>query len=397
MTAAQAQGRRRYGLLDGLRAIAALMVVGYHVHTMPVPGTAWLWDGGAQLNAGVAVFFVLSGFLLYRPFVAARLTGSRTPSIRRYLTRRVLRVVPGYWVAITALGLLLPLYVPVFTGDWPIFYGLAQTWVPGRTFDGLSPAWSLSVEAAFYLVLPLYAAGAQRLLRHLSPRAQARAELAGLGLLAVAALVLRATAFDRGDGPLGFLLWSLLGHLDWFAAGLALAVVSVLWEGRAPRAVRLVERFPGACWAGALVVFVGLGFVHGSPGDVVHILTIPFALLLVLPAVFGDERSGVPRRFLRWAPIRWLGVISYGIFLWNEPLASFAIAHGWGRAGEIPLFLLVTAAATALGALSFYLVERPAMRPTKLRIPAFGVMNAGSRPRPEVSTEATNVGERQFR
>ncbi|MFC4949909.1 acyltransferase family protein [Pseudonocardia sp. GCM10023141] len=384
--------RRRYDLLDGLRAIAALMVVGYHARTRTGADDA-LWDGGLQLNMGVTVFFVLSGFLLYRPFVAARLSGSPGPHTGRYLRRRVLRVVPAYWVAITVLGLTLPFYVPVLTGDWWLFYSLGQTWAPGRMFDGLAPAWSLSVEASFYLALPLYAMAFRRCTRRMTARQQVRIEFALLAVVLLITVLARRFAFSRGDGPLGFLVWSLLGHADWFAGGLALAVASVLWETAAvrPRWVRFVERRPNACWGAAAAIFGAAGFVHGSPGDVIHILSLAVAVLLVAPAIFGDETAGAARRFLAMRSIRWLGLISFGIFLWNEPLSSWFNANGWNEwgflNGDVPLFVLTAAAAIVAGAISYYAVERPLLARSGPRSRHRAQRNSGSTPREYPSAE----------
>ena len=356
-------GRRNYPLLDGVRAVAALMVVGYHVH-LETSSDAVSWDPAKQLNMGVTIFFVLSAFLLYRPFLVARLAGSARPSVRRYLTRRVLRVVPAYWVAITVLGLTLPALVTVAGPDWWAFYSLTQTWVPFRMFDGLSPAWSLSVEASFYLLLPLYAAGMRRLVAGRPTSLQIRVELAVLGSVAVVTLLLRRFTFEQGEGPFGFLVWSLLGHLDWFAAGIALALASAVWERARDRPfwVRFVERRGTVCWLAAALMIAALGFLDGNPGDAVHVSSVLVAVAIVAPAVFGDDERGVVRRLLGWKPIAWLGVISFGIFLWNEPLARWIHASGWGAvAGALPLLLLTVLASVAAGWASYALVERPAM------------------------------------
>ena len=342
------------------------MVVGYHVQS-PEPAKGWEWDIGATLNIGVAVFFVLSGFLLYRPFVSARLSGVTQPSIRRYLTRRFVRVVPGYWIAITVFGLALPALVPVLRPDWWVFYTLAQTWVPGRVFDGLAPAWSLSVEVSFYLSLPLYVAVAGRTLGRRPVEQQVRIEGVLLLLVAVVTLLARRVLFHRGEGSTGFLVWSLLGHLDWFAVGLGLALASVLWESaaRRPWIVRFFETWPTACWAMAWGVLSLLGFLHGSPGDVVHVLSAVVAVLMVGPAVFGDESTGLVRRLLGTRVMIWLGTVSYGIFLWNEPFSgvfSDVLGVQRGSLSAFPAIFTATAMATIVaGAASYYLVERPAM------------------------------------
>ncbi|WP_455604664.1 acyltransferase family protein, partial [Cellulosimicrobium funkei] len=137
-------GAGRYVLLEPLRAIAALMVLGYHVYLRSSPDPENAWDIGRLLNLGVPIFFVLSGFLLYRPFASARLDGRRMPSIGRYAKRRFFRVIPGYWVALSVFALLIPAWVDVIDQDAWIYYGLVETWGPGHTIGGLSPGWSLS-------------------------------------------------------------------------------------------------------------------------------------------------------------------------------------------------------------------------------------------------------------
>src|SRR6266516_1997197 len=97
---------RSLPMLDGLRAVAALAVLLTHVafQTGEVARAA----GGAvlaRLDAGVAVFFVLSGFLLYRPYALARASGTPRPSIRRYVLRRAARILPAYWLALGAVAL----------------------------------------------------------------------------------------------------------------------------------------------------------------------------------------------------------------------------------------------------------------------------------------------------
>ncbi len=123
------------------------------------PGPALLLG----LSAGVPVFFVISGFLLYRPFVASRLGVAPQPQLRRYTRRRVLRIFPAYWVALTVLA-IYPGLPGVFTDRWWVFYGLVQNYSPSEQFHGLLQAWSLSVEFTFYILLiaPRSSRGASR-------------------------------------------------------------------------------------------------------------------------------------------------------------------------------------------------------------------------------------------
>src|SRR5439155_7118876 len=118
----------------------------------------------ARLNVGVTVFFLISGFLLYRPFVAARAGRGPAPSWGKFWRRRGLRIVPAYWVALTALA-IFPGLVGVFTGDWWIYYGFLQQWQRSTIINGIPPAWTLGTELCFYAMLPLYAALMVRLER----------------------------------------------------------------------------------------------------------------------------------------------------------------------------------------------------------------------------------------
>src|SRR4051812_18261375 len=112
--------------MDACRGLAALSVLVYHLGA--VPGHQPLGKLGDGLQIGVPVFFLLSGFLLYRPFVAARATGSQV-NVRRYASRRVLRIVPAYWVALTGLAVTSGL-PGVFTSEWWRYYGFAQVYSP---------------------------------------------------------------------------------------------------------------------------------------------------------------------------------------------------------------------------------------------------------------------------
>ena len=110
----------------------------------------------SRLHVGVAIFFVVSGFLLYRPFLAARRGLGPAVGTGGYIRRRLLRIVPAYWTALTLLA-IWPGLPGVFTGDWWIYYGFLQVYSTETYLQGIGPAWSLATEMAFYLVLPVFA------------------------------------------------------------------------------------------------------------------------------------------------------------------------------------------------------------------------------------------------
>ena len=372
-------GSPRFPLVDGVRAIAALSILATHTAGLSGfnagnPLGAWT----ARLDCGVAIFFVLSGFLLYRPWVAARLAGRLGPRPLTYARRRALRILPGYWVALTLLALALPAEVPgPFTRDWWIYYGLVQSWSSAAIIGGIGVAWSLSVEAAFYVLLPLLALGAQRGLRGRPVAEQVRWELSGLAASAVLAVAVR-TVVKSADQHSTFAN-TLPGMWSWFAAGMALAVASAAYGGQPlaqrPALVRSATERPGLWWAAALVALtvaakaVGLPRALGSPYTTLnlqleHLLYLVIAVAVVAPAVFADGRRGPVTRLLALRPLAWLGLISYGIFLYHLPLVTrLQFTRNWLQTGSYAVYTLaVLAAATTLAAASYYAVERPLLR-----------------------------------
>ena len=367
-------GHPRFPLLDGVRALAALSIVLLHVGD----GTGFARTNAlgaftARMDAGVALFFVLSGFLLYRPFVAARLEARPAPSARRYLRRRLLRIVPAFWLAMLVMGALG--WISVLNGDWWRYFGFVQNLSVETVLGGIRPAWSLCVEMSFYLVLPIWALGIARLLRGRPARTQIRAEAIALGALALASLALRAAFFDADHSSLW--LVTLPAFLDWFAVGMGLALASVALAGREPRAA--VLRRPWLAWAGAAACFAVVSLVVPLPRGLVaartveahlaqHVLYIAVGALVALPGIFGIRPDAEPAsraiaRFLGHPVMAWLGLVSYGIFLWHQPLLDQLLIQDLpGRAPALPfvtVLVVTTAGAVAIAAVSYYLVERP--------------------------------------
>lgn len=365
-------GHPRYPGLDALRAVAAFGVLASHAgYVSGASQQAWYGSLLAQGISGVTVFFVLSGFLLYRPFLAADLDGLRAVHLRDYLRRRLLRIVPAYWLALTIAGVWLDLR-GVFGHDFWRYYLFAQVYDAHTLVGGLAAAWTLSVEVSFYAWLPLHAAVLGRLGAGRSRAARIRLELAVLALLGGTSLVLRGISLASGGSTLEV---TLAGTFLWFAVGMALAVVSV--EGETWRLVRAVARRPVACWAVAAATLVVLAVVLHTPADrpiaysarqwmAQHVLTALLAGALVAPAVLSPAAGGWPRRVLSWRWLGALGLISYGIYLWQgswvEQLGRWG-ARGW-VAGEpfLVVVVLTTVLTVATAAVSYRLVERPLMR-----------------------------------
>ena len=359
-----------------MRAVAALWVVALHVSvaTKYFPG----WQGAyiRQLSSGVTIFFLLSGFLLYRPFLSARVTGRNRVRARDYARRRLLRIVPAYWLALTVLALWPGLPGSPLGSDWWRYYGFVQDLHALSLFGGLGTAWSLGTEVSFYLVLPVYALVLDRAVQRRSLRTLVVIELATLAMLSVISLAFRGYA--AGTRP--HLGYTLFGTFDWFALGMALAVISVVLGqrvGPAPSAVRLIERSPWLCWTAAFGALT-LGAAYWERTDrydaytagPLHLIWAVIAFFILLPAVFPGDRRGFVRRVLSTRLLAWLGIISYGIYLWHLPLIPRIGSWASDLLGVRPrgllftllLYLLVAGAATACAATSYYLVERPILR-----------------------------------
>jgi peptidoglycan/LPS O-acetylase OafA/YrhL len=372
-------GNPRFPLLDGLRAIAAGSILITHVASDSGFNTGNpLGAYTARLNAGVALFFVISGFLLYRPFLAARFEGRPLPCLRDYARRRVLRIVPAYWLAVTILGIAVGL-CGVFTSQWWVYYLFLQSYSSSTVICGIGPAWSLSIEVAFYCALPLWVLLMARAQRGRPRQAMVRIEAAGLLVIGLASLGLR-TWWHAKVGHQTSVDASIAGNVDWFCWGMALALASVALHEREhlSRAGSVVVRHPWVPWALAGFLLwldsTQLGMVRSFPPVYTnaqwlaeHLIFPAMGFLLALPAVFGDPRHGMTRRVLGCRPLAWFGLVSYGVFLWHQPLMRPLMDAGAmhvlpGHQPFLSLLLVVTAVSLAVAALSYYLVERPILR-----------------------------------
>jgi peptidoglycan/LPS O-acetylase OafA/YrhL len=358
-----------YPALDGLRALAALCVVMTHVGFQT--GQSFRGTFGAFLNRldfGVTIFFLLSGFLLYGPFVRAQLLGRPLPSVRTYLRNRGLRIVPGAWVAIAVAFVFS---ASKFAGVHEIVRQLlfAEIYSSGHLLPGMTQMWSLCVEVAFYLALPLLAVLARVGSRPL------RAQAWLLGLMFVSAQAWWLLTRGLADAhPATANLW-LPAYLDWFALGMGVAVLRS-WHDLTGRG-RVLDQIGDAsltCWAIAGLLFwvtaTPLGGPRGladpTPGQAItkHLLYAFAALFLLLPAVFGTDQRSPVRRVLESRPSRWLGKISYGVFLWHIMLLdlAFNLAGKQLFTGHVLLITaLVVPMSLAVAALSLRLVEQPAL------------------------------------
>lgn len=339
--------------------------------------TAWYGRYTARLDIGVTIFFLISGFLLYRPFVAAHLDDKPRVRVRDYARRRALRIVPAYWLALTVLAVYPGLQQMWTPHSW-IFYAFLQNYQLGWIFGGLQAAWSLSVEASFYIALPLIAWAFARAGRARSRDARVRLQLVALAVMAGASVLFRYLTY--GDGT-NVIRNNLPAMFLWFALGMGLALLSAALWGRRSRWVELVRRWPSAAWVVALALFWVAANRAGPPplvphtalqSTAQHVLYGMIAFFVLLPVVFAGDVRALPRLVLGNRVVAWFGLISYGIFLWHHPIATKLSRVNDGTLFADHRMLGITVATFVLSAtcaaISYYAVERPILRYKDRRI-----------------------------
>jgi peptidoglycan/LPS O-acetylase OafA/YrhL len=358
MTVARQVGGTRSFLpaVEGMRACAAIGVVITHVafqtgHSAGVDGRLF-----GRFDLAVAVFFALSGFLLWRGHAAAaRGLGSR-PSTGHYLRSRVVRIMPAYLVAVVVILTLLPEADHPNLTVWLANLSLTQVYVPLTLTHGLTQMWSLSVEVTFYLALPILALLAARL----PVRARVPA-IAGVGVVSWFWGWIPFAA-PAGLNPLN---WPP-AFFSWFVAGMLLAewVHSPLgWPHRLARRRVLMGVVVAVAYLVAASPLAGPAGLVPSTAAQFTVKTAMGALVaagLVAPLVLDRPDTG--HRLLGTRPMVTLGRWSYGIFIWHLAALTmvFPVIGEFSFRGHMPEVLVLTLMfAIAIAAVSYALVESP--------------------------------------
>lgn len=359
--------------LDGLRGIACLMVFGVHfAQTAKVQGrwgpfdlAQWFANG----NSGVALFFALSGFVLSLPFWQATAPGASPVSLRSYFARRAARILPAYLACLIGLVVIRSLWRSADDRQEVLLHLLLVFNFHGPSVFSINPPfWTLAVEAQFYLLLPVLMA---ILPRH-SPVLSCMALVALSAAAYAAHFMINAAAVAsavEGQAPSPALTYSLLAHLPHFLLGMATSRLFVARSrssvpGTAPKPW-LSEALLAASLAAILVIL-------STPIDA--LLQIPFGrynlpyLPLLLCAVIAlTPGTALGRQLLGSAPLRGLGLISYGVYIYHLPIQNFLarqmprislnpVDH-WAVFGAVSLALTL-----AVALLSYQWLERPIVR-----------------------------------
>ena len=367
--------------LDAVRVLATFMIVVYHVISYDVAGinsrhASALGAVAARLNVGVQMFFVLSGFLVARPFVGRFISGDASPPLIPYLVRRGARILPAYWVALIILAMFGAIEIPdpmVFTKNALLVHTLDSRTV----FTGITQSWTLAIEMSFYLAMPFAFLCIAPLRRHLTPAARSVALALLLLLIAANAYIFRAVTNLIDIDFLKASTVLLPTHMDTLALGMLIAVLleSNLRHSHFLTLTRFLQRasvpllvLAVVTWSASSRIGLPLAFEPVSLKTELlgHFLYSLSAFLFLIPFCIAFPTS----RIQKWSslgPIPWLASVSFGIYLWHRVLLSGSIADRFmpfhPNDGRVLVRLLVTVPVSiAIGATSYHLVERPIVR-----------------------------------
>lgn len=319
------QGQNRFGSLDGLRALAIAAVLWHHW-----PGRYDLLD--AKLShygfLGVDLFFVISGYLITTLLLREEARDGAF-SLPAFYWRRVLRILPVYYLVVTAVGV----YYIVLRGEtqyldlWPWYYLFLSNFLIGD-IPMLDPTWSLAVEEQFYLIWPV--------LLLLAPRRWVLPLLGGLVVANVAGMLWQMQASPPDPlAETGVLRWALPNAT--YAPILMGAALAVLLNGA--RGFAAVWPVMGPRWAAPVWLLVVLGLIVVLPDRLLGWpnLALHLAMCALVGACVIREDNGLARALQLRLLVR-LGTVSYGVYLYHllvlHPImigaARFDQGLGWG-------------------------------------------------------------------
>ncbi len=344
--------------LDGVRAIACLSVIEYHVHYLITSSfnlTLMMGQLGSSILmagwSGVTLFFVLSGFLLFLPYAKHLLFEEQRPSARTFYGRRALRILPGYYLALVLLIVLAhPQY---FQWDHLESLSLFLTFLmdaPSSYQQINGPFWSLAVEWQYYLLLPLIAQGFSLVVRYgTSPRQRFWRLLTCLVGMIIWGVATRYVGNYYTLHPAETLLVprSILNvillitygssgkYLEDFAIGMLCCTVYIFTRSTDhDNAIRpYLSRYSTWFWGTGILLLLLMSswstdvfqLIFLKPFIGAHSFLTEFGFasgfgLCIMAILFGSP--GLKLLF-EWQPLRWVGSISFSLYLWHLPILLF--------------------------------------------------------------------------
>ncbi len=405
--------KNNIAVLDGVRAIACVTVMDYHINLMTRSTHVWnatdfshiLLSAIALAGAsGVSLFFVLSGFLLFLPYAKALLFEGDWPSTRKFYLRRVLRIMPGYYVALFAMIFIIhPEYLqPDHWRNLGLFLTFFMDSTP-QTYQQLNgPFWTLAVEWQFYMLLPLLAllfgVIVQRVHRGIGSL-QRRSWTVALCLFGVIAwgpfsryfglyfTQHQSATFLVPRSVLNVVIFFLYGdsgkYLEDFAIGMLVSLCYIYTQHRlyGVHFNQLLRRLSPWLWGCGILLLLFTALWHF---DMWYLHSIPLLDGLVpnynwlsevcIAAGFGlcvaailFDTAGL-HWFFGLAPLRWLGQISYSLYMWHLPILIFFLTNigyhieGWGMAAYSLYLLWALLVIIPFSFLLYVLIEKPFMK-----------------------------------
>lgn len=370
---AETPARPHIDVLDGLRALAIILVMWLHTWQL-----SWIKNyaqvGGYTLNwglfpetgfLGVELFFFISGFCLYYPYARHVLEGAPLPTLKSYCYRRAIKILPSYWLAIAILVAVAPFATPT---DWCWQLGTHLAFIHNwwtdteNTINGVF--WSLAVEVQFYLLFPAICWAFRR---------KPPVVWALMNAVALAWRFWIDTDFPASDAP--WLLNQLPGYLDFFAGGMLAAHALTAWRPRLNR--------PWLCTGLAMAGFAAFGWLtydlwlprYVMPfwpcgWQVEHRTYLALAFFVMTVASAGALKAW--RVLLANPVLAFLSTISYNLYIWHQVIARQLFQHripvpATPDAHDDPTWqwqymLLTWAVSIAVAALITYVFERPLLK-----------------------------------
>ncbi len=367
--------------LTGLRGLAALAVFAVHYNQIvdfdlqAGPFDLYLFIANGEY--GVALFFLLSGFLLALPFWQAILSAREWPNLKRYTFRRLARILPAYYLALTVLIIVDGLWrFPAGWTDIALHYSFLFNYTEFSIFSINAPFWTLAVEVQFYLCLPLLFI----LLRRLPARLIAVAFVL-LGLVAygghywLSESVSKVVAWPGSSAltwirPHGAVVThSLLAHLPLFLIGVVSSWLLLTLKERLGSATNTHHRKAEiSFWLSLICILI---LLSTDAGDLIKTpygrYGLPIVPLLFAAMIVSVSFTRIASRILEGKVFLSLGVISYGVYIFHLPclklIDRLMASYGWD-ASEHWLVLAATSFTLTLilAASSYLLVERPVLK-----------------------------------
>lgn len=369
----------RFEELEAYRGVAALLIVVFHAYQFSREAThaqQYVYEGTplhlffSNLDAGVAWFFVLSGFLIFLPFARAAAGQGRPQSARGFLIRRAIRIVPLYYAAILIVWALR------YQGGRDYWIDLLEHLTFTQVFDAehifytIGPAWSLSVEVLFYLFIagfgPLIYLACNRLVML---KAQVALLTGAILLIAAVSLGYKWWAFYVWNIPVaplpteGYSIYfGLLAKMDTFAIGMLLAVAVVAAKGRAyfGGLVAWLLRIVG----GAVLIWAFIMRVDSPPVELyIHTLSGAGFVMVLASTVLGTRSGTLWQRILTNPALQFLGLVSYSVYIWHEPL-MLELRNHTALINDSPSAfpgnaLILVIGSIAIATLSYWFIEHP--------------------------------------